>query len=149
MIDNVHGLLLGLLGQMGIDGGGFGRVVAKVYLDLTEIDACFQEMGGKAVSKGSYGGEFVNAAFSEGEAKGILNVTIGHGYGGGSPMDAAPAGSREDPDGIMMGLPVLTQDGKGGLRQWYIAVFAAFAVADMNDITGTVDILNFEVGTFL
>ena len=54
-VDNVIGMFMALGGQMEIDHGGIKAVVPEVLLDTPDVDACFQEMSGIAVSEGMNG----------------------------------------------------------------------------------------------
>jgi hypothetical protein len=46
----VDGVMLGLIGQMGIAGGGEDRVVAEEFLHLDQIDTGLDQVGGIAVT---------------------------------------------------------------------------------------------------
>ena len=54
-VDFIHGI--GYFGEsaggdMGVDLGGFYTGMSEEFLDVAEIDALFQEVGGKAVPEG-------------------------------------------------------------------------------------------------
>lgn len=50
-VDAIDGLVLGAIGEVGVAGGGEDRVVAEDLLDLDQIDAGLDEVGGVAVTQ--------------------------------------------------------------------------------------------------
>ena len=57
-VDAFDGVMLGLVGQMGVAGGGEDGVMAEDLLDLDQIDAGLDEVRGIAVAQAVWGDLF-------------------------------------------------------------------------------------------
>lgn len=66
-------------GDVGVDFGGTGGFVAEEGLDVAEVGAVFEEVGGKAVAKGVDGDAFFDAGFFDGFFEDGLDATVGIG----------------------------------------------------------------------
>lgn len=148
-IDEITGLELSQFGQMGINGGCFRSGMAEVLLDLSEIDAVFQKIGGIGMSQSVDGGFFMDTTLMKGSAESILNVAERHRMIGRTAMDATAAAGRKDPDGIAMELPAFAEAQEGFCRQSNAAMFSAFGRAEVNVSAGAVDIGNAQMCAFL
>jgi hypothetical protein len=51
-VDDLSCILFGSVGQMSVAGCGFGAAVAEDSLDVTDVQAFFQQMGCKRVPQG-------------------------------------------------------------------------------------------------
>ena len=91
---------------MRIQRSGRGRVVAEVLLNLPEIDTGFEQMRGVRMAQGVNGGFFIDTAFLERRAKGVLDIAIRHRRGGGGKMNAAASRRRKNPRGVAMDFPI-------------------------------------------
>ena len=80
------------VGEMGIDRGGGGRVVAEVFLDQAEVDACLQEMGGIGMPEGMDRGPLVDAGLVFGFLEGVLDAAQGERDGSDGLVQAVSAG---------------------------------------------------------
>ena len=63
-----------MVGDTGVDFCCLAAGVAQELLDVSQVDALFEQMGGKAVSQGMGGGMFGNVGFFQCPAKDILNA---------------------------------------------------------------------------
>jgi hypothetical protein len=50
-VDPLQRVMLGLVGEVSVAGGGQNRVMAEEFLDLDQIDAGLDQMGGIAVAQ--------------------------------------------------------------------------------------------------
>jgi len=139
-------LVLGLTeaGQVGIDDGGGGAFVAEVDLNLSEVFALFEQVGGIRVTKPMDRGVFLDAAGFQGEAEAALEGAAAHGPGGGGSALAIVAFGREEEFGMAMRFPERAQEPEGPSGQRNVAVPIAFAGADMNDHALGVDVAHFQ-----
>ena len=80
------------VGEMGIDRGGGGRVVAEIFLDQAEIDACLQEVGGVGMPEGMDRGPLVDAGLVFGFLEGVLDAGPGERDIGNGLVQAVSAG---------------------------------------------------------
>jgi hypothetical protein len=64
-------------------------------------------------------------------------------------MNAAASRSGENPDGIAVSLPVLTQQLQGRVREGDVTILAAFAAMDVNQAASAVNVADLEVSAFL
>ena len=97
-------------GQVGIDDGGEGAFVAEVDLNLAEVFALFEQVGGVRVAERVDMGVFFDAAGFEGQTETTLESATGHGLGGGAGPLAATALGGEEKGWMAMGFPVLAQE---------------------------------------
>ena len=107
---------MALGGEMEIDHGGVQAAMAQVLLDTTDVDAGLQEMRGIAVAEGMNGDALCEFKLFKDASQCPLHGGIAHGYLGCRPLIAAPSETREDPFGVSMGCPVLSEDIKSGFR---------------------------------
>ena len=85
-----------------------------------------------------------NAAGQHGLAEDDLQAGSGKGAGGRRPVDAAPAASGKEPDGVAVGFPELAQQLESALGQGDITVLATLAVADVKQQAGRVDVADLQ-----
>ena len=113
-IDDTVGLIFCDVGEMGVDGGCFGRHVSEVGLNQTQVDSEFHQMGGVGMPEGSDGSALVDAALSQSCSEGILD--IGYGRWPDCPceliMFAGSSGRWEDPMRIAVCLYQLRSSSK-------------------------------------
>jgi len=60
-------------GDAGVDGGGGDILVAEEFLNVPQVGAVFEEVGGKAVAEVMAGGLFTDTAFDEGVLEDLLD----------------------------------------------------------------------------
>ena len=60
-----------------------------------------------------------------------------------------PAAGGKEPDGVAMGKPELAEQLQGAQRQRDIAVLASFAVAEVEELPGRIDVGDLQTGAFL
>ena len=138
--------MLGLAetGQVGVDDGGQGALMAEVDLDLAEVLALFQQVGGVRMTQRVDVGTLGDAAGFQGEAKGALEGGAAHRLrGGGCTLAAVALGGEEEP-GMLMGFPELTQPEQGALRQRDVTVAIAFPAADVQEGALAIDIADLQ-----
>lgn len=70
-------------GQVSVEGGDQGAVVAEVDLDLAQVLSCFEKVRRVGVAQGMDVRILFDAAGLEGEAEGALERGATHGFGGG------------------------------------------------------------------
>ena len=58
VVDAREGVVLGLIGQMGVAGGGENGVVAEEFLHFDQIDTGLDQVGGVAVAQTVWGDIF-------------------------------------------------------------------------------------------
>ena len=69
---------------MGVDFGGAGGFVAEEGLDVAEVGAGFEEVGGEAVAEGVDGDAFLDGRGFEGGFEDGLDAAVGIGLVGGA-----------------------------------------------------------------
>ena len=87
---------------------------------------------------------FLDAAVDQSRFEGALHTAGIHGL---CRLRASSGG--KEPLGMTMGLPLLAQQGQRGCRERHTAVFGAFALANMNEQTVTVNIGDLQLQTLL
>lgn len=135
-------------GQVGIDDGGDGAFVAEVDLNLAEVFALFEQVGGVRVTQRMDVGQLFDAAGFEGQAKAALESAARHGFGGRAGPLAATTFGGEQKDRMAVGFPELAQEQQGALGQGDVAVAIAFAGADMQEHASGIDVGNLEAQAF-
>src|SRR5207253_5242298 len=95
--------------EVRVEGRRSRGVVSQIVLDEAEIHPSFQQMRGIAVAQRVDGGSLMAPAGCEGRAKGVLDTITGHGSGGCSHAEAAPARRRKEPERMAVGAPVLAE----------------------------------------
>ena len=91
-------------GPMGVERGDGGALGAEVDLDLAEVLALFEQMGGAGMAEGVNMGGLLHAAGAQGEPEGALQRGAVHRRGGGGAL-AAVAFGREEELRMLVGLP--------------------------------------------
>lgn len=142
--------MLGLAeaGQVGVNDGGNGAFVAEVDLNLAQVLALFEQVGGVRVSERMDMGPFFNAAGGEGQAKSTLKGGVGHRRGGGGSAQAAVAFGGKKEGRMAVGFPDFAQQEQGALGQGDVAVAIAFTRADMQEHASGINVGNLEAQTF-
>ena len=67
---------------MGVDDGGGGAVMAEIDLELAEVFALLQQMGGIAVPQGMNVRGFFDASGAQSQTEGSLQRGAAHRLGG-------------------------------------------------------------------
>ena len=142
--------MLGLAeaGQMGINDGSNGAFVAKIDLNLAEVLALFEQVGGVRVSQRMDMSPLFNAAGGEGQPKSPLEGGVAQGLGGGGSAQAAGTFAGEQEGRMAVGFPELAQEEQGALGQGNVAVAIAFARADMQEHASGINVGNLEAQAF-
>ena len=119
--------------------------MAEEFLNEPEVDAEFHQMGGIGMSESPDRCAFVDPAFSEGAAEGVLDIIdIGWFCSSGEIVVASSAGGRKDPSGISIGFVPISEFGEYSPGQRHISVFSPFSLLDVNDHALAVNVCNFE-----
>ena len=143
---------MGSVSEIGINRsvvrGADGRGVAQVDLELAEVFALLQQVGGIAVAQRMNVGGLFDAAGAEGLAKAALKGGAVHGLGGRGHALAAVALGREDKARVPMGAPDLAQQLQRALRQGHVAVAVAFAGTNVQEHALRIDIAHFQLEGF-
>ena len=142
--------MLGLAeaGQVGVDDGGQGALVAEVDLDLAEILTLLKQMGRVRVAQRVRVRGLFDSAGTEGDAEGALEGAAGHRFSGRAGALATTAFGGKEQDRMTMGFPLLAQEEQGALRQWDVAVLITFAAADVEEHALGIDVADLEIQTF-
>lgn len=140
-------LMLGFAeaGQVGVDGGDDGAFVAEVDLDLTEVLALFEKVGGVGMAQGMDMGCFFDAAGVQSEPESALQSGAIDRLGGGACAQATVTLGGKEPLGMAMGLPLLAEQLQSALGQGHVTIAIAFAGADVKEHAFTVDVGNLDV----
>jgi len=143
-------LVLGLAegGQVGIDGRDHRAAMTEVDLELAQVFALFEEVGGVGMAQGVDRGVLLDAAGIEGQAEGALECGAAHRLGGGAGALATVALGGEQQLGMAMGTPQLAEQIQGALRQRNEAVAVSFATADVKEHPTRIDVGHVEVEGF-
>ena len=121
----------------------------EIFLDLSQIDSRFQQMGGKTVPQGVNCCVLVDAAFLECGTQGILDIAKGNRLIGRSAMNSSSAASRENPDGIAVRFPDLAKRKESRFSQRNVAVPSSFSVVDVNHHASAVNVTDLKVRPLL
>ena len=135
-------------GQVRVNDGDDGALVAEVDLDLTEVFTPLQHVRGVRVAQGVNVGVFFDAAGKEGQAEGPLERGMAHGSGGGAGASSAVTLGRKDQLGVAMIFPLLAQECQRALGQGDVAIAIAFALADVQEHALGVDVANLKAQAF-
>jgi len=123
--------------------------VSEILLNISEVDAGFQEVGCVTVPEMSDRDLFVNAGGLHGVFECDLDAGDGNGiHRGGHEIMGASSRSGENPDGIAMHFIEGSQDFKGSLGQGDITILVAFSLMDVDKHALGVDVLDLEAGSF-
>src|SRR6266542_208673 len=95
-----------------------------------------------------HGGRRVQADLLHRAVKGFLECALIHRCGSASALKAIRITAGEEPERIAMAQPVRAQQREGLLWQWDRAVLIAFARANVQLHTGTINLGNLELDTF-
>ena len=121
---------------MGVDLGGATALVAQELLDVPEIRAGLEEVGGEGVAEGVGGDPLGQAGGFGGPGDDPL-----HGAGG---VVAAPVLAGEELLAAGEGLPVDPDGGQGLLGQEGVPILPALAAADPQETPVGVQVLGTE-----
>jgi hypothetical protein len=135
-------------GQVGVEGGDVGIFVAEVDLDLAQVFAAFQQVGGVTMAQGVDMSVFFDAAGLEGQAEGALERGAAHGFAGRGCALAGVAFGGEEQCGMAMSFPLLAQEQQCPLGQRDVTVATAFAGADVEEAAIGVDVAHFQAQGF-
>src|SRR2546425_9195224 len=106
-------------------------------------------MGGRAVPKGVDRSPLRDTTLCKGRPQGVLHAVAWHGCCGSRPALPPTAWSRNEPDGMAVGLPVLAQSRKRAQWQRHRAILGAVATAHVDAHPGTINIGDLKMGAFL
>ena len=139
--------MLGLAerGQVGVDDGGYRAAVTEVDLELAEIFALLQQVGGIAVPEGVNVGGFLDAAGTQSQAEATLERAAAHRLGGGGRALAAVTFGWEEEAGMAMALPACTEQQEGALREGDVTVTVALAATDVQEHALRVNVADLQV----
>jgi hypothetical protein len=142
--------MLGLAeaGQVRVDDRGRGAVVPEIDLDLAEVLALFEHVGGVGVAQGMDMSGLGDPSGFEGQAEGALEGGAAHGLGGGEGFLVAVAFAGEQQGGMTMRFPLLAQELERAVGQRNIAVLVALAAADVQEHAFGIDIPDLEAQAF-
>ena len=130
---------------MSVDDGGRRAAMAEVDLELAQVFALLQQMGGIAVAQTMDMHGFFDAAGAQGLTEGPLERRAGHRLRrGGRPQTTVAFAGEQEP-GMAMGTPDLPEQFQSALRQGYVAVTVAFARTDVQEHTFGIDIPDFQL----
>jgi len=141
-------LRLAQAGQMRVDGGGVGALVAEVDLDLAKVLALLEQMRGVAVAQGMHVRGLLDAAGLEGVAETTLQRGAAHGLAGGGGPLATVAFGGEEQRGMPMCFPVFPQAFEGAFGQRHVAILIALATADVQEHAFGINVANLEAQPF-
>lgn len=142
--------MLGLAeaGQMGIDGGDDGTLVAEVDLDLAEVLALFQQMRGVGMTQRVNVRRLFHTAGLEREAEGALQRGAAHGFsGGGGALTAVAPGGKEQ-RGMTMRFPEFAQEQERAPGQRDVTILIALAGTDVEEHALGVNVADLKVQAF-
>ena len=142
--------MLGLAeaGQMGVDGGDDRTLVAEVDLDLAEVLALLEQMGGVGVAQGMDVRLLFDAGGVEGQAESALQGGAAHWFGGGAGAQTAVTFGGKEQRGMTMRFPLLAQKQQGALGQRDVTVLIALAAPDVQEHAFGIDVRDLEPQTF-
>jgi hypothetical protein len=131
-----------------VERGSLERLVAEVLLDLAEVDAGLEEVGGVAVAQGVDGDPLREAELAHHPAQRSLHAVLGHGVCGGDGGFLIAADGGEEPVRVAMRAPVVPEHLEGAGRERDVAVAGAFATVDVDHLARAVDVADLEEETF-
>ena len=135
-------------GQVGVDDGGNGTLVAEVDLNLAEVFPLFEQVGCVRVAQRMDVGLFFDAAGFEGQAESALEGGAAHGFGGAGGAQTAMTLGGKEKDGMAMGFPLFAQEQKCALGQRDVTVVIALASADVQEHTAGINVGDLEAQAF-
>ena len=144
-LDRLTGLGVGNRGEMRVEGGGLHGLMAQIDLNLAQVHAGVEQMRGVGMAQGMDRRPFVDPGLFEGGPKGGLDPAERHRLRGGAGLIPGASGSREEPDRIVMGEPILSQQRPSGLGERDVAVLAPFAEPHVQQPAGFVDIRDLDM----
>jgi hypothetical protein len=131
-------------GQVSIDDGGRGAVMAQVDLELAEVFALLQEMRGIGMAQRMDMGGLSDPRGAQSQAEGSLQGSAAHRLGGrGSPQATVALGGKEKA-GMPVGAPPFPEQFQGALGQRHEAVAVAFAGPDVQEHALGIDVADFQ-----
>jgi hypothetical protein len=134
-------------GQVGVDGGDHGALMAEVDLDLAEVLALFEQVGRVRMAQGMNVRGLFDAAGLQRKAEGALERGAGHRLGGGAgALPAEPFGGKEQ-GGMTMCFPQLAQTQECALGQRHVTILIAFALADVEEHAFRIDVAHLQLET--
>ena len=142
--------MLGLAqaGQVGVNGGDDGTLVAEVDLDLAQVLALFQQVGGVTVAQGVNVRVLFDAAGQEGQTEGALEGGAAQGFGGGGGALAGMTPGRKEQRGMTVRFPKLAQEQERALGQRDVTILIALALADVNEHALGINVADFQTQGF-
>ena len=135
-------------GQVGVEGGDVGIFMTEIDLDLAQIFAAFEQVGGITVTQGVNVSVFFDAAGVESQAEGALEGRAAHRFGGGGGALTAVTLGGEEQRGMAMGFPLLPQQQQGAFGQRDVTVAPAFTGADVKETALGVHVADFQAQGF-
>ena len=133
---------------MGVEGGDSRALVAEVDLDLAEVLALFEQMGGVRMAQGVNVRLLVNAAGFQSQTEGALESGAAHRLGGGGGALSALAFGGKEEGGMLVSEPLLAQEPEGAFGERDIAIMVALAAADVEQAAFAIDVGDLETKSF-
>ena len=142
--------MLGLAeaGEMGVNGGDVWTLVAEVDLDLAEVFALFQQVGGVGMSQRVNVRVLFDAALIEGQAEGALERGAAQGFGGGAGALAGMTPGRKEQRGMTVRFPLLAQQPERAHGQRDVTILIALAGTDVNEHALGINVAHFQTQAF-
>ena len=131
-----------------IDRGGHGTAMAEVDLELPQVLALLQQMGGVGMAQGVDVRGLLDATGAQGQAKGALERGALHRLGGRGRALTAVAFAGKEQAGMLMGFPELAQQVQRALRQGHVTVAIALAGAEVQQHAPRIDIAHLQLEPF-
>ena len=134
--------------QVGVNGGDDGTLVAEVDLDLSQVLALFQQVGGVTVAQGVNVRVLFDGAGQEGQTEGALERGAAQGFCGGGGALAGMTLGRKEQRGMTVRFPKLAQEPERALGQRDVAILIALAGADVNEPALGINVAHFQTQGF-
>src|SRR5215207_1160398 len=130
---------------MGIDRRGGRRAMAEPELNDPQIDAGLKQMGGPGMTQGVHTRLLGHASGEARLLKGTPHTSAGYRHRGRVRILPGTGSSRKEPDRIVMGQPLATEQGEGARGQRDIAILEAFTTTYLELHARAVDPTDLEV----
>lgn len=123
--------------------------MAEVDLDLAQVLALLQQVGGVGMAQRVDVSGLGHAAGFERQAEGSLERGVAHrlGRGFGAVAAALALGWKQE-SGITMGFPLFPQQQESALRQGNVAIIVTLAGANVQEHALRIDVANFQAQPF-
>ena len=142
--------MLGLAeaGEMGVNGGDVWTLVAEVDLDLAEVLALFEQVGGVGMAQGVNMRGLFDAADMEGQPEGALEGGAAQGIGGGGGTLAGMTLGRKEQRRMAVRFPLLAQQQERAPGQRNVTILIALAAADVKEHALGINVAHLQTEPF-